>query len=90
MLKLDDVISKEFFSHVAVVCFQGPHAIAGCNKVATHIISMLEDGVSQKLRSGPYFLHGSRHISKVYRLYQDTHQAFMFGVTRDTKSKSPR
>ncbi|KAM7189683.1 Amidase signature domain containing protein [Rhypophila sp. PSN 637] len=40
------------------------------------------------LHSGPYYLRDSA-IYQIYRLYEDIHLAFMFGVTEDTARPGP-
>ncbi|KAK0714457.1 amidase signature domain-containing protein [Apiosordaria backusii] len=87
MLEFDDVINEDFFQHVALCQIPNASSKTKTSRL-THEIST--PGIDNaRLHSGPYYFQNSG-IYKVYRLYQDTHRAFMFGVTRNkTETTSP-
>ena len=82
-LASDDVFSESFLSTLVLgdssTLSDDAHAYLssiGCTKV--HVTSSLD------LMSGPYLLHPSEAVTKVYRLYWDHNFAFVESVTEGT------
>ncbi|KAJ4157002.1 hypothetical protein NW754_008644 [Fusarium falciforme] len=79
LLDGDDVISNSFLSTLIL-----PANAHVSGEIKQHLKSMgtstFVSTSAGKLPSGPYFLHPSGHLSRVYRLYLDYNMAFVQGV----------
>ncbi|TQV94404.1 hypothetical protein V2A60_002564 [Cordyceps javanica] len=79
LLSSDDVISTIFFSTVILPSgVRLPSEVEQCFE--SKDISIFNSSLNNTMASGPYFLHPSGRLSRVYRLYTDTSMAFTQGV----------
>ncbi|KAJ4259752.1 hypothetical protein NW762_007683 [Fusarium torreyae] len=79
LLEGDDVISESFLSTIILSTeAQLSTEVKGYLKSAG--VAVFIASSKPKLPSGPYFLHPSGSLTRVYRLYVDTNMAFVQGV----------
>ncbi|KAF4968356.1 hypothetical protein FSARC_4302 [Fusarium sarcochroum] len=79
LLEGDDVISESFLS--TIILPKGAQVPAELRRYLKSAgVAVFVASSRPKLPSGPYFLHPSGSLTRVYRLYVDTNMAFVQGV----------